>query len=321
MEVDDLSLTEILNPNSSKNVYLTTKKDSEVKYATKVVDKTKYKDPLFEKYLKSEMTVLSNISHPNLIKLIEIKESPEFCFIVTEYCNGGNLSTYFDNYKKENNNQPFTEEIVQYIMKQIIQGIKYLHENNIIHRKINMDNILINYENEEDLKINNIMKSTIKIIDFSYSRFLEKNELAYTTIGIPLNMSPILLDKLINKSEKGYDEKEDIWELGTICYEMLVGNNPFNSDDVEDLFNKINIGDYSVPNCLSKEAVAFLHLMIRYYPEDRSTEDELLESKFIKNNVSEFSKINLEEINIKEQDANIQINTRVNYSLWKILGI
>ena len=120
MEVDDLSLTEILNPNSSKNVYLTTKKDSEVKYATKVVDKTKYKDPLFEKYLKSEMTVLSNISHPNLIKLIEIKESPEFCFIVTEYCNGGNLSTYFDNYKKENNNQPFTEEIVQYIMKQII---------------------------------------------------------------------------------------------------------------------------------------------------------------------------------------------------------
>ena len=42
MEVDDLSLTEILNPNSSKNVYLTTKKDSEVKYATKVVDKTKY---------------------------------------------------------------------------------------------------------------------------------------------------------------------------------------------------------------------------------------------------------------------------------------
>lgn len=317
MEVGDLSLTEILNKNGSQNVYLTSKKGTEIKYATKVADKTKYKDPLFEKYVSNEYSILNSVDHPNIIKLIEVKESSEYTFIVTELCNGGNLSTLLDNYKKEYNT-PFPEEIVQYIMRQVLSAIHYLHENNIIHRKISLDNILINYDNEEDIKTNNIMKGTIKLADFSYSRYLEKNDLAHTTIGIPLNMSPLILDKLINKTDKGYDEKEDIWALGTICYELLVGTSPFNCEELDDLYSKVNIGDYTVPNTLSKEAVSFLHCMLRYYSEERASSDELIEHKFIKNNVEEFNKINLEEINIKDSEADIRINTRVNYSIGKI---
>ena len=64
------------------------------------------------------------------------------------------------------NNTAFSEEIVQYLMKQIVDAIRYLHKKKILHRDLKLDNILINYENENDRLNNNIMKGQIKIIDF-----------------------------------------------------------------------------------------------------------------------------------------------------------
>ena len=96
-----------------------------------------------------------------------------------EYYNNNNLSDnlvkYMDAYKK-----PFDENIVQYLMKQIVSGLKYLHD--IIHRDINLDNIVLYLDSEKDEVKNNILNSKVKIVDFGFARILSKSVLAYTIL-------------------------------------------------------------------------------------------------------------------------------------------
>ena len=177
-----------------------------------------------------------------------------------EYCNGGDLENFFEKYMNENQ-KPFSEEIVQHIMRQLLEANNYLNNKKIIYRNFKLENILIHYEDEDDLKENNILKAKIKITDFSFSRYLKKGDLANTIIGTPFNMSPILINKLNkvpNYKFTNYDKKEDIWSLGTICYRLLTGEETFDSEDIDELYQKINKGDYLVPITLSKETISFL---------------------------------------------------------------
>jgi len=104
--------------------------------------------------------------------------------------------------------------VVQHLMRQIIEAFKYIHGKNIIHRDIKLENILLNYENEEDRKNLNKMKANVKIIDFGFAAKMEKAGLKYTTLGSPINMDPIILNELQKKGKKtrklGYDQKADI---------------------------------------------------------------------------------------------------------------
>ena len=115
------------------------------------MDKKSAANPKAKKYIDNEIAILKDINHPNIVKLYDVKETSQFFYLVTEYCNGGDLSSCLEKYQ-DKNNKPFTEEIVQYLMKQIVSAIRYLHQKTILHRDIKLDNILVNYDNEEDQK-------------------------------------------------------------------------------------------------------------------------------------------------------------------------
>ena len=313
MEIDDYTLIKLIAKTPFGEVYLGLKKGSAKIYALKNI-KTKYlKNPTklhllmiashFKafKYFENEISILKDVNHPNILKMIVVKQALEDVYIITEYFNEGTLEEYLEKYIKEKN-KAFSEEIVQYIMKQVIDAIKYLHNKKIMHRDLNLSNILINYENENDRENWNIMKGKIKIIDFGFSRYLKKGELAKSILGSPFFMSPILLNK-INKSEgyndTEYDEKEDIWSLGIICYELLVGKNPFDSDRMNELLGKVNKGIYYIPATLSKEAISFLNCMIKSNPKQRLNIDNLYNHPFLNKNVKEFNKIDIDELKNK----------------------
>ena len=210
-------------------------------------------------------------------------------------------------------------------MRQIIDAIKYLHNKNIMHRNISLDNVMINYENENDKISNNIMKGKIKIIDFIFARYLKKEDLAKSILGCPITMSPIILNKLnriSNYKDIGYDEKEDIWSLGSICYELLIGYSPFISDNMEELLGKVNKGDYYMPITLSKEAVSFLNCMLQFEPNNRLSADKLCDHKFLIKNVKEFNKIDINELKNIEiiNNSKIKINTNNNKSIFENFG-
>ena len=319
MNVDDLTLINLIGKSSFGEIYLSSKNGSSTQYATKVIDKSSIENTEAKKYIDNEISILKEINHPNIVNLIEIKNTEDKLFIVQEYCNGGGLDKFLEKYHAENK-KGLPEEMVQYIMRQILSAMEYLSSKEIMHRQIKLDNILINYDDENDRINNNIMKATIKLIDFSFAIILKKGELTSTILGSPINMSPILLHKLNNDPEYeniGYDEKEDIWSLGTICYELLMGRSAFESDDMDVLYKKVEKGDYYVPITFSKETVSFLNGMLQYDPNKRLSFNELSNHKFLKKNVNEFQK---NELNMGSKgNSQILLNTKSNESFWILL--
>ena len=221
--------------------------------------------------------------------------------------------------------KPFNEDIVQYIMRQIVDAFKYIHNQKIMHRDIKLENILLNFENDQDKKDLNLMKAQVKIIDFGFAAKLGKDGLKYTAIGNPINMDPLILKKLDGGKkyrQLGYDQKADIWSLGAICYEMLIGRAAFDAEDMEDLINKVEAGEYKVPKSLSKEVVSFLNGMLQYNSNIRLDINQLANHPFIKNNIKEFHPIDLRKVSNKldKNKREIVINVKKNRSIWAIFN-
>ena len=223
MLIDDLTLIKPLGKGAFGEVFLTSKQGSMQKFASKQIDKILAANPKAKKYLDREISILKEINHENIVKLYDVKEASQYFYLITEYCNGGNLSECLEKYQ-ETYNSPFPEELVQYFMRQIISAVKYLHEKRIIHRHIKLENILIHYDSAEDRIKEKLFKSKVKLKNFTFARYLKKGDLAESTLGAPLYMDPGILRKL-NKMKHSqdycYDEKVDIWGLGNISYEML----------------------------------------------------------------------------------------------------
>ena len=185
-----------------------------------------------------------------------------------------------------------------------------MHNKKIIHRNLILENIFINYEDENDRINNNILKSKIKITKFELARYLKKGELSTEILGPVFYMDPIILFKSLNITEYKdykYNEKADIWSLGMIFYQLLVGKNPFENNDRNKLVEKIKIGDYYVPTTLSKEAISFLNCMLQLESKKRKSNDILCNHKFLRINPNQFIKIN-ENINLSEIRLNIKEN-------------
>ena len=216
----------------------------------------------------------------------------------------------------------FPEDLVQYFMRQIISAFKYIHNQSMMHRDIKLDNILINYDNENDKNSSNLYKAQIKIIDFGFACKLDKiGDLKYTAVGNPMNMDPLILNKL-NKEEKarylGYDQKADIWSLGAICYQMLIGKSVFDANDLPGLVKVIESGKYKVPTYLSKEVVSFINGMLQYNSDKRLDINQLAAHKFIVNNSKDFHRIDLKQVSNKLDNTrrNLVIDVKKNSSIW-----
>ena len=204
-------------------------------------------------------------------------------------------------------------------MRQIVDGLRYIHNMKILHRDIKLDNILVNFNSNEDLINLNYFNSQIKIIDFGFARYLESDTLAESVLGSPMYMDPQILKKMMkidNNNSFGYDQKVDIWSLGTICYEMLIGSPPYNAQTYNDLIKKINYGDYKIPNNLklSKEAISFINGMLQYNPSSRLDINELANHDFIIKDYKNFHPIDIKAI---QPDKNeIVLNSKEKKTIW-----
>jgi serine/threonine protein kinase len=323
MLVDNLVLTKSLGKGSFGEVFLTKKVNGKELYATKRMDRAEFDKPDNNKRLLNEISILQKISHKNIVKLIEVKKTKSHIYIVTEFCNGGSLTDNLNKYVQIHR-KAFSEEIVQYLMKQIVSAIYYLHMNKIVHRDLKLDNILLNFPNENDKANLNMLKAEIKLIDFGFATRLRtvNGNLANTILGTPSNMEPHMLRDMENQmpSLKGYNEKVDIWSLGTLCYEMLVGRMAFAGHSMEELYKKVKAGNYKLPLWLSKEAVSFINGMLQYDSNKRLSAVELLNHDFLKKNVKEFQTLDVNQVKDKVRGKVMNINIRQNNTIWEVFN-
>ena len=320
MIVEDLTLIKSVGKGSFGEVFLTSRKGTDQMYAVKKVSKSLVLQEKVKKYFNNEIYILKQVNHPNIIKLYEIKQTLNNFYLVFDLCNGGGLSNCLEKYMKQNK-KPFTQEIAQSIIRQLVSGLQYLHNNKILHRDLKLDNVLLHFNSEEDKNNFNLLKAQVKIIDFGFARYLENDSLAQSVLGSPINMDPQILAKMRkidNNQSFGYDQKADIWSLGTICYEMLIGVPPFDATSYEELVSKIQKGNYKIPKNLklSKEAISFINGMLQYNPEKRLSIDQLANHNFLIKNVKDFKEIDLTKAAKVDQKSDLVFNAKE--SVWDI---
>ena len=265
-------------------------------------------------YLKNNIIILKKLNHPNIIKFETIKKTKNYFYIVLEYCNGGKLFDALQLYKKKYV-YPFSEEIIQYLMRQIIGAFKYIHGKKIVHGHINLDSIFINYDSQKDKEELNLMKAKAKIKEFGFS---------FKSVNFQINQNPNILYKINSSGTKeielGNDKKSDIWGLGTLCYEMLIGESPFEEKDMNLLIDKIIEGTYFVPTILSKEIISFINNMLKNNSMSRLSIDKLLNHPFITNDIKSFHMIEVKKISNKYKEEELLNKTYKNKSIWSIFS-
>ena len=318
----------IIGKGRCGEVYLGRNNLTKENYAIKKIPKNLINIESNSCYFNNEIKSLKLLNHPNIIKFKGLYEDDTNYYICTEYCNGGSLEfakkSYYNKY-----NKPLSEKIVKYFVSNILNGLVYMNNYDIIHRDIKGENILLHYDNDKDLITNNYLKAKVKIIDFGFSRFLKNNELAKSIIGSPLYMDPSILTTFLKKRdniEDGfYDEKVDVWSLGILTYKLLLGNIPFKGDNLKELIDFINNKNFILPMkdgdinqniILSENAILFIDTILNTDKNSRPTANILINDKWFKNN-EEHNKI---YYCLKSYDEiNILINKKKFINFWKII--
>ena len=234
-------------------------------YAIKLIDKTKFENKLQKELFAREVDMMYKIRHPNIVRLYTHFEDETNCYIALEYIKKGNLYSYTQSMP----NKVLDAATTAHFVVDLISSLYYLHNMNppIIHRDIKPENLLVGNNGQ------------LKLTDFGGSNYLEGGNVRYTTCGTQIYHSPEMLLK------KGYDTRVDIWAIGILIFELMVGRPPFKSDgqhSMEDNIVHLRINWPSTMNLLAKNLVSKL---LKLEPDQRLTLKEILEHQFILNYV------------------------------------
>ncbi len=296
-------LTKLIGEGNFGKVSLSYDKEKRLS-VTKVIKNSLVGDNNKKANFIKECRCLSSMKHKNVVKLYYCTKNHTNFYIMMEYANRGDLKSYLKSYKnKYGFFENLNEEKIQFLLRQIIEGVFYIHKQNIVHRDIKLDNIFLHDINES--KFFNLENTysynsffeldeniSIKIGDLGLSKFVDKS-VASTFCGTPRNMAP----EIFNKGET-YNNKVDLWSLGTITYELLFNKPPFVGFSIPDIAKNIKTGKYTLPKKvkISKEILTFINGLLQFNPEKRLNWEEIFNHPFIVKNTEEFNYINLEQL-------------------------
>ena len=181
--------------------------------------KSSIKTPEDNELVRSEIDIMKLCHHPNIVRLLDHFENTEYIFIVMEYIVGGTLYEYL---KKKHYN--FSENLADNLMFQIVSCLKYLHQYGIVHRDLKPDNIMMTESNE---------KGILKIMDFGLSKIVGPNDTMNEAYGTLSYVAPEVLLRT------PYNKKIDIWSMGFILFQILLGKLPFVGNKEEIIAKKL----------------------------------------------------------------------------------
>ena len=278
------------------------------KYAVKILETSKMGQKELELFNTEKRILRSALANnfKNIIKMQNIlKDLSGRYYIILEYCNGGSLYDCLKEYSNKNR-KPFPEKYVSYLMKEILLGVKSLHDHGIIHRDLKLGNILLKYKSKNNLINQNVLTAEVRITDFNASYFPNNSE-PITCVGTIPDMAPSVLQNGLKNDPKPYDEKIDIWSLGTLCYEMLFNKPLFGKIINNNMYANILNANFTIPNTISPQAKSFLNCMLQKEGVNRLSVSELLNHEFIKkNNIMNINNITFNENNISNSNTFIQ---------------
>ena len=273
-----------IGEGSYGSVFLAINSLTKQNVAIKKINKIK-ENEIDDLEIKNEIDILRNLDHPNIVKIIEFYTTEKAYYLITDYCPSGELYNQITN--------SYNEYQLAVLFYQIFSGLYYLHTNNIIHRDLKLENILIN-EIEKDNKTN-LKYFWIKIIDFGTSKIFSKHKKEKSIVGSSYYIAP----EVLNQS---YNEKCDTWSVGVILYMLISGKAPFDGKDDFEIIENIKKGIYDDENKRllnsSEEVQDLVHKLLEINIKKRLSAHEALQHPwFYKfNGKSLYSNISIDEI-------------------------
>lgn len=331
--IDHFFLIEKIAEKPNSILYLSIDDRNDNLYLAKCIPK-KYIDKEYgEADLKKEILNLSKFSHNNIVSLIALGKTENNIYLMTEYCNGGTLRDFQKYYIKKNKVQ-LNELFIQKAVTQIASGLEFMYKNKIVHKEIKPGNILINFNKFQNIVIKGKIPSkvsysevslndlfTLKIPDLGYSKHYKILNGSSTILSPPETVSADELNiSNVNTSKKVYSNKNDLWSLGAITYELLTGQPPFIGDNPKDIYKKILEGKYKLPTSLiaSVEIITFINGLLQYDPQKRLDWEGIKRHDFLNKNVQEFTYIKLNSIKENDKDE-IEMNSKNSANLLWVL--
>ncbi|XP_045453217.1 serine/threonine-protein kinase D1 [Melitaea cinxia] len=223
--------------------------------AIKVIDKLRFPTKQ-EAQLKNEVAILQNLSHPGVVNLERMFETPERIFVVMEKLKGDMLEMILSHEKGR-----LTERITKFLVAQILVALKHLHEKNIVHCDLKPENVLLS--SDETFP-------QVKLCDFGFARIIGEKSFRRSVVGTPAYLAPEVL------RNKGYNRSLDMWSVGVIIYVSLSGTFPFNED--EDINEQIQNAAFMYPPApwreISAEAIDLINNLLQVKQRKRLSVDK-----------------------------------------------
>ena len=261
----DFDIGRPLGKGKFGNVYLAREKKSKFIIAMKVLFKAQIQKADVEHQVRREIEIQTHLRHPNILKMYGYFHDDKRVYLILEYAPKGELF-------KELNAQPekrFNEVRTATYISQLADALKYCHSKKVIHRDIKPENLLLG------------LKGELKMADFGWSVHApssRRNTLCGTLDYLPPEM-------VVGKT---HDHTVDLWGLGVLCYECIVGVPPFLAKSYDETYMKIKKAQYKFPDFVSAGARNFISQLLVVDPDKRlPLEDVLLDPWIVENRKTE----------------------------------
>ncbi|CDR96572.1 protein kinase domain containing protein, putative [Babesia bigemina] len=276
-----------INEGSSGKVHVGFHKSHRRTYALKVISKSQFNcDRALFRRLKDEMSLVTALGHPNIVRTFELLETVSTIVIAMEYCDGGDMIGLIKEYS------PMAEPMARAIFRMVVAGVHYLHSSDICHRDIKPENIFLKRvaprsfgqvasisgkgshavgAYEPHAIQYGMMPYIVKIGDFGAATRINDNRALLETVGTMSYAAPEVLGC---GGVTGYNGKSaDIWSLGVLLYAMLFGELPWHNEDfgLREAVKQILDKPLTFPCQTSSTSRDLMSSMLRIEPADRPT--------------------------------------------------
>ena len=271
----------ILGAGTFGQVYLAQNKIDHKLYAIKHMEKNRLSNCLSSlNTIYNEIDIQSRITHPNIIKILNVIETKKSFDLILEYANSGNLFHHIRRNKGLSEQQSFKYFI------QVANAIYFMQKNNLIHRDLKPENILL------------IDYNIVKLCDFGWCVELSSKKRS-TYCGTTEYMAPEIV------SQSNYDKSIDVWSLGILLYELIHGYSPFRAikqkNNDNEIIENIKIHNLKFDKEVSCECKELIIGLLHENVNKRLKIQDVFNSKFVK-------KYEILNYNIPHQKKNDSIN-------------
>eukprot|EP01064_Diplonema_japonicum_P028761 TRINITY_DN4497_c1_g1_i1.p1 TRINITY_DN4497_c1_g1~~TRINITY_DN4497_c1_g1_i1.p1 ORF type:complete len:727 (+),score=131.29 TRINITY_DN4497_c1_g1_i1:79-2181(+) len=250
---DDFEMLVLIGKGTFGKVYKVKEVATGKIYAVKVLKKSALKRESQITDLRNEKGILLNISHPFIVKLHATFQSKDRLFLLFTFLSGGELFFHI-----QQSESYFSEAKSRFYIAETALAVSYLHENNIVHRDLKAENLVLSAEGH------------VCLTDFGFAKTIEKDAVPNQTCGTLAYMAP----EIFSKSAMGYGQEVDWWSLGVLLFNMLTLCYPFLRATTIETVTAITSEPLKFPEqpILSEDAVDLLIRLLTKRPKDRLTD-------------------------------------------------